>query len=104
MGQLVRTGGREFCVIEARRRFFEEGICPDGGLSAEVLRSWLRCREAAVDYQADGRGDPEGRSGLDGALRRGADRLGIHAGQPHHQWRTMATPDTGRLGVSGCHP
>lgn len=84
MSQLLRTDGREFCVTEARRRFFEEGICPDGGLSAEVLRSWLRCREAAVDYQADGRGDPEGRSGLGGARERSELLLNNASGVMDH--------------------
>ena len=84
MGELLRTDGREFCVTEARRRFFEEGICPDGGLSAEVLRSWLRCREAAVDYQADGRGDPEGRSGLGGARERSELLLNNASGVMEH--------------------
>ena len=84
MDQLLPTDRRELCVTEARRRFFEEGICPDGTLPAEVLRSWLRCRDAAVDYQADGRGDPEGRSGLCGARERSELLLNNASGVMEH--------------------
>ncbi|ENO85964.1 sigma-54-dependent Fis family transcriptional regulator [Thauera linaloolentis] len=84
MGQLLPAGGRELRVTEARRRFFEEGACPDGVLPTEVLRSWLRCRDAGVDYQANGRGDPEGRSGLADARERSELLLNNASGVMEH--------------------
>ena len=83
-GQLLAGGARELRVTEARRQFFEEGACPEGELPAEVLRSWLRCRDSGVDYQADGRGDPEGRSGLVAARERSELLLSNASGVMEH--------------------
>lgn len=78
---VVQHGSR---VLEARRQFFERGDFPDGEVSQEVLRSWLRCRESGVDYRDDGRGDPEGRSGLAEARAQSEDLLNNAAGIMEH--------------------
>ncbi len=69
-------------VFEARRKFFDQGYGdegderdhPDCKLPHAVLRSWQRCLESGLDYRADGRGDPEGRSEL-AAARERSERL-----------------------------
>jgi sigma-54 dependent transcriptional regulator, acetoin dehydrogenase operon transcriptional activator AcoR len=60
-------------MLEARRQFFDRGDWPNapaGELPRTVLRSWQRCRDSGLDYQASGRGDPEGRSQLSQARER----------------------------------
>ena len=89
MGQLLPADGRELRVTEARRRFFEEGACPDGELPNEVLRSWLRCRDAGVDYLANGRGDPEGRSELAEARERSELLLNNASGVMEHVYEQI---------------
>ncbi|WP_341646584.1 sigma-54-dependent Fis family transcriptional regulator [Thauera sp. SDU_THAU2] len=89
MGQLLPADGRELRVTEARRQFFEEGACPDGELPNEVLRSWLRCRDAGVDYLASGRGDPEGRSELAEARERSELLLNNASGVMEHVYEQI---------------
>ncbi|MBR0568819.1 sigma-54-dependent Fis family transcriptional regulator [Azoarcus sp. L1K30] len=74
----------ELRVREARQQFFERGECADVELSQDVLRSWLRCRDSGVDFQYDGRGDPEGRLGLDEARARSEKLLSNAAGIMEH--------------------
>ena len=39
------AAGREQRFVAARAQFFDEGDCPDGGVSSLILRSWQRCRK-----------------------------------------------------------
>lgn len=50
MGQSFAVdAGRDQRFQYARRRFFEEGECPDEGVPALILNSWRRCRELGLD-------------------------------------------------------
>ncbi len=50
MGQLSTVdAGRDQRFRLARRQFFEEGCCPDDGVSSQILSSWLRCRELGLE-------------------------------------------------------
>lgn len=50
MGQTSAVdAGREQRFTLARRQFFEEGACPDEGVSALILDSWQRCREFGLE-------------------------------------------------------
>ena len=83
-GHPMTAGPHDLRVLEARRQFFERGDNPEGEVPQEVLRSWLRCRDSGVDYRDDGRGDPEGRSGLAAAREQSEDLLSNAAGIMEH--------------------
>ena len=83
-GHPMATTPHELRVREARHQFFDRGEGADIELPQEVLRSWLRCRDSGVDYRDDGRGDPEGRFGLDLARERSQSLLSNAAGIMEH--------------------
>ncbi|PKO51996.1 MAG: sigma-54-dependent Fis family transcriptional regulator, partial [Betaproteobacteria bacterium HGW-Betaproteobacteria-21] len=83
-GHPVTQSPHESRLFEARQQFFVRGDCPEGEVPQAVLRSWLRCRDSMVDYLADGRGDPEGRSGLTEARERSECLLNNASGIMEH--------------------
>jgi transcriptional regulator of acetoin/glycerol metabolism len=82
--QLVAGSAREALLAETRRRFFEEGQLPEGEIPRAVLQSWLRCRDAGLEREPSGRGDPEGRAALADARERSSVLLNNASGIMEH--------------------
>ncbi len=70
--------GRDQRFRLARQQFFEEGGCPEDGVSALILGSWLRCRELGLERDLREARDHGERSQLAEVRERSA-RLVEHA-------------------------
>ncbi|MFU2489254.1 sigma-54-dependent Fis family transcriptional regulator [Thauera sp. WH-1] len=75
---LAAPAAREYRLRQARSQFFGEGIHPEEGVPAQILASWMRCRELGLDSSSREVRDHAERARLSEARERSA-RLVEHA-------------------------